>query len=91
MRGGECIRAGLNALFELKNPLVEYTPVRETKICADLNCSEKQACLCSLCSCCSVCSSQCSCPEAESDPNQKIAELLGFGDDKYRYYEFLRT
>ena len=81
-------RTGLNSLFELKNPLVEYTIDRETKNCADLSCQERQACLCSLCSCCSVCSGRCDCPQATLDPNKKLAELLGFGDEKYRYNVF---
>ena len=78
------LRAGLNAIFELKNPLVEYTPNKEDKVCSDLECVEKQACWCSLCVCCSVCCSKCTCSEAKSDPNQKLEELLGFGDEKYR-------
>ena len=77
-------RAGLNVLFELKNPLVEYSPNTNVKVCADLDCMEKKACWCSLCSCCSVCSSKCSCSEAITEPNKKLAELLGFGDSLYR-------
>ena len=41
-------------------------------------------CLCSLCSCCSVCTSKCTCPVAQTDPNLKINELLGLGDEKYK-------
>ena len=39
---------------------------------------------CSACVCCSVCSEQCHCPMAESDPNEKMAQILGFGDCNYR-------
>ena len=77
-------RVGLNDLFELKNPLVEYIPNRETRLCADLDCQDSQVCLCSLCVCCSVCVARCGCPAAQTDPNSKLAELLGFGDDAYR-------
>ena len=72
-------------MFELKNPLVEYTLAKEIKICANLDCEGNQACLCSLCMCCSVCTSKCDCPQAQLDPNQKLLELLGLGDDMYRY------
>ena len=71
-------------MFELQHPLVEYPSNPETKDCADLECEEIQLCLCSLCSCCSVCTSKCSCPSAQTDPDQKVAELLGLGDEKYR-------
>ena len=84
MSGTDCLRTGLNGLFELKNPLVEYTPNIEVKDCADLDWVEMHACLCSLCACCSVCSSKCTCSEVKSDPNQKLQELLGFGDEKFR-------
>ena len=84
MRGNDCIRKGLNGLFELKDPLVEYAPATETKVCEDLDCQETDMCLCSLCTCCSVCLAKCGCPAAQLDPNLKLAEILGFGDDNYR-------
>ena len=77
-------RNGLNNLFELENPLMEYIPDKEVKTCSDLDCEETQICLCSFCSCCSVCVTKCQCSMATIDPNEKLAEMLGFGDDSYR-------
>ena len=78
-------RKGLNSLFELKNPLVEYSPTTETRHCADLECESIGSCLCALCSCCTVCLAKCSCLAAKQNPDEKLADILGFGDAMYRY------
>ena len=62
---------------------VDYTVDATEKNCEDLDCEEKQACFCSDCVCCSICSAQCECPVAVRDPDQKMAQILGFGDTNY--------
>ena len=64
---------------------MEYRPNIETRLCGDLDCEETEACLCSLCLCCTVCVAKCSCAVAQTDPDKKLAELLGFGDANYGY------
>ena len=77
-------RAGMNTLFALDNPLVDYTSEQETRKCSDLDCEIVEKCSCSKCLCCSVCAATCDCPVATKEPNKKMAEILGFGDWAYR-------
>ena len=64
--------------------LVEYVTEIVPSHCSEIHCEENEFCNCSMCLCCSVCASGCSCPLATSDPNKKVAQLLGFGDTNYR-------
>ena len=59
--------------------------IQPTKICEDLDCENDQMCSCSMCVCCSACSALCECQMATRDPNQKMADILGFGDSAYRW------
>ena len=63
---------------------VEYTAEAVPRHCSEIHCEENELCTCSLCLCCSVCASGCPCPLATTDPNKKLAQLLGFGDANYR-------
>ena len=74
----------MNTLFALKDPLVVYATSADKKICKDLDCANSGKCTCSECLCCTVCASQCTCSEATLDADQKVAEILGFGDWAYR-------
>ena len=77
-------RDGMNYLFALENPLVDYTSPKDIKNCQELECVKGLMCSCSNCLCCTVCSAKCDCPASTKDPNKKIAEILGFGDWAYR-------
>ena len=86
-------RKGINKLFTINNfeinlytismYSVEYTVEKEGKSCRELNC--KDICACNLCLCCSVCTENCDCPVSINEPNGKMSNLLGFGDENYRF------
>ena len=64
--------------------LVEYTvETTEDNNCEELKC--KDVCTCRLCICGSVYSEICECPVSIKEPNEKMAQLLGLGDDNYRF------
>ena len=75
----------MNDLFIIKNPYKSYASNRVEQPCSSLDCESLKVCKCSLCTCCSVCADQCSCPYTLIDQNEKVASILGFGDDNYRY------
>ena len=81
-------RDGLNTLFELKNPQKEYSSNNRIISCQDLKCEDTaSSCSCSLCRCCTVCAQDCCCARAISDPDQKLADILGLSDEKYIYLD----
>ena len=61
---------------------VDYTETMDPETC-DLECDE--GCRCQLCVCCSVCSEQCKCSSNILDLNEKMQNILGFGDENYRF------
>ena len=63
---------------------MDYTVDTEVIRCAELDCEGRGICSCSRCLCCSICSALCDCPSATTDPNKKMAQILGFGDVNYR-------
>ena len=92
-------RQALNNLFTLKDPLgkilehikqtikqilVDYSDSMEGRACDSQTCLLDEKCSCAECSCCSVCTQKCPCPAATSDPNLRLAQILGFGDTEYK-------
>ena len=53
-------------------------------ICCSLECEITRQCSCSRCLCCSNCSLTCKCPWVVTDPNDKLAKLLGLNSEDYR-------
>ena len=84
MKGKECQRRALNDLFTLSDPLVDYTKELVINECTD-DCAVMQTCQCSYCYCCSVCSDSCDCKYSSQDENTVMENILGFGDESYRY------
>ena len=56
----------------------EYPPLVSNQYldCSELDCSERQSCVCHLCRCCSSCRAVCSCLWAVSDPDTGLQQLL---------------
>ena len=67
--------------FNITYYLVDYTEATTQIFCDELNCGEaKDTCCCSTCLCCSVCAELCQCAVAETNPNKKMASVLGLDD-----------
>ena len=84
-RGSCCLREAMNSLFQLSNPLVDYSEAKAPVSCEGANCELVRACQCSNCCCCSYCNSQCCCPFSVLSPNEVMEKILGLGDKSYRY------
>ena len=94
-------RKGINNILTPENPLgefidktislgiyidttaLDYSIQEEITTCSE--CELDLICSCSLCSCCSVCTQRCTCPRATKDVDRKMEEILGFGDENYRW------
>ena len=64
--------------------LVHYTDDQtQTRQCS-AECAAKEACCCCKCFCCTNCADKCYCDWAIRDYNEKLANLLGFGDVNYK-------
>ena len=85
LRGSSCYRKGLNQMFVLKNPFIDYTKPDAVKSCDYQECESKGVCQCSYCSCCSFCSDKCECQFSIHDPAKMVETILGFGDERYRF------
>ena len=80
-RGNCCLREAMNGLFQLSDPLVDYTEPTALVSCERATCELVRVCQCSKCCCCSYCNSQCCCPFSVSSPNEVMEKILGFGDN----------
>ena len=76
-------RKNKKGIIKLLNHLVDYSVATEVSMCVSQTCLVDGMCSCSACLCCSVCSDKCLCPAASADPNLRLAQLLGFGDEEY--------
>ena len=83
-KGNECLREGMNGLFKLTNPLVDYSESPAIVNCEVAECEFNQNCQCSSCCCCSNCNSYCSCQFSVSEYNEVMEKILGLGDASYK-------
>jgi len=80
VRGGGCMRNGINSLFVLKNVTVQYTSNKpDVKCGTDCNLG---SCVCSLCACCSSCADTCDCQT--SGKEDQLNFILQFEDEESR-------
>ena len=84
-RGNCCLREAMNGLFQLSDPLVDYSEPTALVSCERATCELVRVCQCSKCCCCSYCNSQCCCPFSVSSSNEVMEKILGLGDNSYRY------
>ena len=85
LKGSACYRKGLNQMFVLEKPFIDYTKPDVIKHCDFKYCEDMGACQCSACKCCSSCSDKCQCQLSIHDDTRMVERILGFGDDRYRY------
>ena len=84
MKGTGCQRKALNDLFVLTDPFIDYTKQIDVLECTD-ECANMKACQCSACGCCTGCSDVCQCQFSSKVNNRVLENILGLGDEKYRY------
>jgi hypothetical protein len=98
--GTVCSRDTLNSLFTVTNPYSKSTMTIQGSIFTNLSsgvydvekvasgcssdCADQLDCVCSTCHCCCYCSEACECRWADTDPDSKLASLLGLGSQAYR-------
>ena len=83
-KGSHCLREGMNSLFRLANPLVDYSEPSVIVDCDVAACEISQTCKCSSCRCCSNCNTSCSCSFSVSEHNEVMEAILGLGDASYK-------
>ena len=84
MKGTGCQRKALNYLFVLTDPYIDYSKPFDVLECTE-ECANMKACQCSACACCSGCSDLCQCQFSSQVNNRVMENILGFGDELYRY------
>ena len=85
LKGSACLRKGLNQMFVLEKPFIDYTKPDVIKHCDFKCCEDMGACQCSACKCYSSCSDKCQCQFSIHDDARMVERILGLGDDSYRY------